>query len=84
MNEINEGSVVIVQSGQIGTIVQLSGDAWVLLSNGNIWIGNANMMHVPQSQEEIDAALALDLDRFEGREKTGTKVRKPGGARYDD
>lgn len=83
MNDINEGSVVIVNSGQIGTVVQLSGDAWVLLSNGNIWIGNPNMTHIPQSQEEIDLAAALNLDRFEGRE-TAKTVRKPGGARYDD
>lgn len=67
MTDFEEGSVVIVQATlQIGTIVQLDQGAWVLLANGDIWVGSERGLRFPQDQADIDACV-LNVDKFEGR-----------------
>ena len=49
MNDFVEGVVVIVGSGQAGTIVEVTGrDVWVLLRNGDVWVGPMNQIRLPQ------------------------------------
>jgi len=68
-NETSEGRVVIVPTGQAGTIVNCGpSDIWVLLLNGDIWVGNAKLAYEPQSSEEL-ALAPLNVDRFEFRDK---------------
>lgn len=68
MKEINEGSVVIVSLGHVGTYICGSKDkAAVLLTNGDIWYGNHHEMRIPHDQAEIDACLVVAVDRFRGR-----------------
>lgn len=66
MNEFAPGTVVIVGTGQAGTVIWLNKEYWVLLANGDFWHGFESQMHEPQSQEELKAAK-YDVDRFEGR-----------------
>ena len=71
--EINEGTVVIVSTGQAGTYIgDTAGGAMVLLTNGDIWVGHPGTMREPQDQADLDAA-PLNFDRFEGREKAPVK-----------
>ena len=64
---LNEGDVVICPTAQAGTLVQLSGsDAWVLLANGNMWLGLVNCLREPQSAEDL-AACVYDVDTFINR-----------------
>lgn len=68
MTEFNEGDVVIVQTGQAGTVIQAIGrDLMVLLANGNIWQGNDGHCYHPA--DDVLALAPLEVDRFEGREK---------------
>ena len=54
---LSEGTVVVVSTGQIGTVVVLTKTSlWAYLANGDIWIGSVGQAYQPQSQEEIDAA----------------------------
>ena len=63
MDKLNEGSVVICDSGQIGCIVQLDGQqAFVLLKNMGIWHGIVNRLREPQDQADIDAC-PLEIER---------------------
>ena len=73
---IVEGTVVIVDTGQAGTVVQKThGGIVVLLQNLNLWHGHPGKVYVPTTQEELDAAI-LEIDRFAQREKgTGKKKR---------
>lgn len=65
MNEFIDGNVVICDTGQAGSICQISGrDIWVLLRNGDIWIGQTNRVRFPQDQADLDAA-PVDVDRLE-------------------
>jgi len=82
-NEISEGSVVIVSSGQAGTVIQASGDFWVLLTNGDIWVGSPSRVYLPQSREELDAA-PLNYDRFEARDKAISAAPKKPRQRFED
>jgi hypothetical protein len=67
MNDFVEGVVVIVGSGQAGTIVEVTGrDVWVLLRNGDVWIGPMSQIRLPQDQADIDAA-PLNVERLEKR-----------------
>ena len=62
-----EGDVVICSTGQAGTVVQLaSNQAWVLLANGDFWIGMPNSLRKPQDAEDL-ALCTLDVDRFAAR-----------------
>lgn len=61
---MQENSVVIVLTGQAGTVINnVSGDIWVLLRNGDIWVGSEGMVRYPQSQEDLDAAI-VDVERL--------------------
>ena len=64
MNEFVEGSVIICGSGQAGSIVQIAEDVWVLLRNGDIWVGPQHRLRFPQSQEDLDQA-PIDVERAE-------------------
>lgn len=62
-----EGSVVILaRTLQIGTIVHMGKDIWLLLTCGDIWVGNPREVRFPQDQADLDACV-LTVDRFEGR-----------------
>lgn len=67
MNEISVGSVVIVSTGQAGTLLEMNGvKSCVLLANGDMWHGHSGQAREPQDQADLDAA-PLEYDRFEGR-----------------
>jgi hypothetical protein len=58
MDSFEEGSVVILASTiQIGTIIYLGKDAWVLLACGDVWVGNPRELRSPQDQADIDACV---------------------------
>ena len=64
MDSFEEGSVVILATTiQIGTIVHLGKDAWVLLKCGDIWVGNPRELRFPQDQADIDACV-LNVERL--------------------
>ena len=70
MNNFVEGSVVICGSSQAGSVVQLTNkDIWVLLRNGDIWIGSSHHCRFPQDQADLDTA-PIDVDRLEVRPVT--------------
>lgn len=64
MNDsFNDGDVVICDSGQSGCLVGIDGqDVWVLLKNGDIWIGSTKRLRKPQDQADLDAC-PLDVER---------------------
>ncbi len=65
---MNEGTIVVAPTAQIGTITQLAGDqAQVLLRNGEIWSGPAKQLRIPQ-EGELDAA-PLEVERSPGKPK---------------
>lgn len=66
MNNFVDGSVIICGSGQSGCITQMGKDIWVLLLNGDIWIGPAHQCRFPQDAEDL-AACPLSVDRLENR-----------------
>lgn len=61
---VEEGSVVLLCStGQAGTIISVSNEnAFVLLRNGDIWVGPTNQLRLPQSTEELEFA-PIDVER---------------------
>ena len=64
-----EGNVVVVATGQAGSVIQVCGsDVWVLLANNDIWVGSAKQALPPQSAEHL-AACPLEIERFEERER---------------
>jgi hypothetical protein len=74
--EMNEGIVVIVDSGQAGTICQIAGnECWVFLANHDIWVGQMGRIRLPQDEADL-AACPLDVDRFEYRESPKPSKRK--------
>ena len=66
MNNFVEGSVVICGSAQSGTVIQTGRDVWVLVLNGDIWVGPSHQCRFPQDQSDLDAA-PLNVDRLEKR-----------------
>ena len=67
MTDFEEGSVVICSTSQAGTLVQVAGkDVWVLLANGDVWVGQAHHIRYPQDQADLDAC-PLNVDRLEKR-----------------
>ena len=67
MDSLQNGTVVICQTGQAGTVCDLSGkEAWVLLRNGDIWVGQTNRIRFPQDEADLDAA-PIDVDRLESK-----------------
>ena len=63
-----EGSVVIVATGQAGTVIQTGKYLWVLLANGDVWVGSFKQALPPQSPEHL-AACPMEVERFVEREK---------------
>ena len=65
MDDFKEGSVVVVSTGQAGTISHLDGmEACVLLRNMELWHGMVNRLHFPQSQQHLDAC-PINVERVE-------------------
>jgi hypothetical protein len=65
MSDFEEGVVVVVSSGQAGTIVEVNGrDIWALLRNNDIWVGPMNQIRLPQGEEDL-AACPIDVERLE-------------------
>lgn len=65
---VSQGSVVIVGTGQAGTVVEKWAEqVMVLLTNGEIWYGSAKHTYIPDA--DVLALAPLEVDRFEGREK---------------
>ncbi len=62
-----EGSVIILaHTLQLGTIIHMGQDVWVLLTCGDIWVGNQREIRFPQDQADLDACV-LNVDKFKGR-----------------
>ena len=67
MSEFIDGSVAICATGQAGTIIQLTGnEAWVLLRNGDIWVGLINRIRLPQDSADLEAC-PIDIERFDAK-----------------
>jgi hypothetical protein len=64
MNDFKDGDVVIVNSGQAGTLIQTGKNVWVFLRNGNIWVGPIHNIRLPQDQADLDSC-PLDVPREE-------------------
>lgn len=65
MNEFIEGKVVVCGSGQAGSIIHTDErNIWVLLRNGNIWVGFINQIRLPQDQADLDAC-PIEVERIE-------------------
>lgn len=63
------GAVVIVDTGQAGTVIhKTSQDIWVLLTNLDLWRGKPSQARIPQCAEDLAAAV-LDVDRYANRPK---------------
>lgn len=64
MKDFAEGDIVICVTSQAGTIAQIAGkDVWVLLQNGDIWVGLTHDIRFPQNQEDLDAC-PLNIERL--------------------
>ena len=67
MNNFKDGDIVIVSTHQSGCIIQISNkDAWVLLKNGDVWIGPIHSIREPQGQNDL-LACPLNVDREENK-----------------
>jgi preprotein translocase subunit YajC len=67
MSNFESGNVVIVNSGQAGTIVQITGkEVWVLLANGDVWTGVSHQLIFPQDEAHL-AACPLNVERLEAK-----------------
>lgn len=64
MSECVLGDVLICGSGQSGTVIQICGELWILLLNGDIWIGPSNQCRFPQDEADL-AACPLNVERLE-------------------
>lgn len=85
MNDLIEGDVVIVGTGQAGTITDDNGSLGlvVLLANGDMWYGSKTQCRLPQDEADL-AAAPRDFDRFEGRDKAAAAAPKRPRQRFDD
>lgn len=69
MDKIKVGMVVICPSLQAGTVDEIMGsDAWVILRNGNIWVGPTHFLVIPQSPEHLDSC-PIEVERPEAKIK---------------
>ena len=72
-NKIDEGSVVICPTHQAGTVVEINkGGTWVLLRNGDVWVGELFRVRLPQSQEDLDSCL-IDVERLEPKREAANR-----------
>jgi len=63
MSDFQEGEVVIVKTGQVGTLIQEGSDVWVLLQNGDIWTGPVHGVRYPQDEADLEAC-PMEVERF--------------------
>ena len=66
-SSFQEGQVVICGSTQAGTITGKDGsNLWILLNNGDIWVGPYHQCRYPQDEADL-AAAPLNVDRLESK-----------------
>ena len=71
---ISEGTVVVVDTGQVGTVIEnVKNTLVVFLTDGYLWRGLASQAYIPTSPEELELAVK-NVDHFENRTKP-TKQR---------
>lgn len=81
---VEEGTVVVVGTGQVGTVVHCDQqNVTVLLANLCLWYGKRSQVYIPQTTEEL-AAAPVEVDRFEERERTGKKKPRKRSEEDDD
>jgi len=69
MNEFVEGDVVIVSTGQCGSVIDsYKREVWVLLRNNDIWVGSTGQIRYPQDEAD-ESACPLDVERIEAKIK---------------
>jgi hypothetical protein len=66
MEKYSEGDVVIVATGQAGTVCAIGRELCVFLANGDLWYGMDSTCRFPQDKADLDAA-PREVDRFKGR-----------------
>ncbi len=68
MDEVGLGKVVIIAATmQAGTVTHDDASGiWVLLTCGEMWIGNKRDVRIPQDQADLDSTV-LTVDRFKDR-----------------
>lgn len=72
---IKLGTVVIVETGQAGTVWLIEGQEVVIgLANGDLYYGYLNQLRIPNNREELKAC-PKDLPHFSNR--NGSYTRKP-------
>jgi len=70
--QLTQGSLVIVATGQAGTVLQnVEGTLYALLRNGDIWTGPPHQCRPPQDAEDLKAARLHALDKEPPRRKRG-------------
>jgi hypothetical protein len=78
LTECAEGTVVVVDTGQAGTVIHASQTMlMVCLANSDMWYGAPSQAYLPTTREELDAA-PLNIDRF-----SQSRRRKFSPARQD-
>jgi preprotein translocase subunit YajC len=63
MKKFEIGDVVIVGTGQAGTIVSVGKNIEVLLINKDIWYGFESQVRYPQDAADL-AACPLEFDKY--------------------
>jgi hypothetical protein len=59
------GEVVIVSSGQAGTLADVIGkNVWVLLANGDVFVGEDYQIRYPQDKADLENC-PLNVERLE-------------------
>jgi hypothetical protein len=65
MDEFIEGTVIVVATGQAGTVIaNIKRDVWVLLRNNDIWVGPTNHTRKPQDEADL-ASCPVEIERLE-------------------
>lgn len=66
-DKVRIGDVVIVPTGQTGTLWTLNDDEiCVILKNCDLWYGQEYEVRLPSSKKELKACV-LNVDRWKGR-----------------
>lgn len=63
MNKYKPGDVVIVSTGQAGTVWMITHELVVLLRNGDIWYGQEYEARFPSSKKELKEC-PVDLEKW--------------------
>lgn len=65
MDDFEVGNVMICSTGQAGTIIEkIKRDVWILLRNGDIWIGPIGMCRLPQDEVDLNSC-PIEVERLE-------------------